>query len=121
MKPYLKIFLGRDESGTKNGGPQTYGIRDLSTTKTEAMLEIFDKIDEVLSEGRPIYVNCFGGKGRTGTVVGCYFVRHGIAGGEALDLIRVSRNRIIDPVKSPETEGQKRMVCNGTRVNNQYH
>ena len=32
----------------------------------------------------PVYVHCWGGIGRTGTVVGCWLVRHGMTGDEAL-------------------------------------
>ncbi|MBA3406233.1 MAG: dual specificity protein phosphatase family protein [Gemmatimonadaceae bacterium] len=34
--------------------------------------------------GHSIYVHCWGGVGRTGTVVGCYIVRHGRTGDDAL-------------------------------------
>ena len=45
---------------------------------------ILDAIDEALDDGRSVYVHCWGGIGRTGTVVGCWFVRHGMTGDEAL-------------------------------------
>ena len=46
---------------------------------------ILDEIDGAILNGKTVYVHCLGGIGRTGTVVGCYLVRHGIAaGGKAL-------------------------------------
>ncbi len=33
--------------------------------------------------GEVVFVHCWGGKGRTGTVIGCYLARHGLATGEA--------------------------------------
>jgi hypothetical protein len=57
---------------------------------------------------RPVYVHCWGGKGRTGTVVGCYLVRHGIAEGEAA-LKAIQKMRRNDPKAhepSPETREQ---------------
>ena len=42
-------------------------------------MEILDKIDDDLAAGHNIYVHCWGGVGRTGTVVGCWLVRHGYA------------------------------------------
>ena len=44
-------------------------------------------VDDALGEGRTVYVHCWGGIGRTGTVVGCWLVRHGLTGRGALDQI----------------------------------
>lgn len=33
-----------------------------------------------LAAGQTVYVHCYGGIGRTGTVVGCWLVRHGLSG-----------------------------------------
>ena len=51
------------------------------------MAAILDAVDDALSAGRGVYVHCLGGIGRTGTVVGCWLVRHGLTGEEALDQI----------------------------------
>jgi protein-tyrosine phosphatase len=57
-------------------------------------------------------VHCWGGKGRTGTVVGCWLVRHGKAtGDQALAMIQELRKN--DPTRyepSPENETQRQMV-----------
>lgn len=91
-------------------------IRDLSTPAEEEMVEILDTIDTALSDGQNIYMHCFGGKGRTGTVVGCYLVRHGMEGDKALELIQKLRSKIKNnPGHSPETEGQRRMVIEWTK------
>ena len=44
-------------------------------------------IDEAMSAGKAVYVHCWGGVGRTGTVVGCWLVRHGRTGEQALEQI----------------------------------
>ena len=36
------------------------------------------------SDGKNVYVYCWGGIGRTSTAVGCWLVRHGMTGDEAL-------------------------------------
>ena len=41
------------------------------------MAGILDAIDAALDGGKTVYVHCWGGIGRTGTVVGCWLVRHG--------------------------------------------
>jgi len=48
------------------------------------MKTILDKLDESLRTGRKVYLHCWGGIGRTGTTVGCYLVRRGMSGAEAL-------------------------------------
>jgi len=87
-------------------------IQDLNTPRTEFMIEILDSIDQAISENKPVFVHCWGGKGRTGTVVGCYLARHGIASGkEALQQITELRRN--DPTlhqASPETDSQRSLV-----------
>jgi protein-tyrosine phosphatase len=56
---------------------------------TEAeMIHILDTIDQALAEDRPVYVYCWGGHGRTGTVVGCYLRRHDLV--SARDVLGIS-------------------------------
>ena len=85
-------------------------IRDGGVPKTPAqMVQILDAIDAALDAGRTIYVHCFGGIGRTGTVVGCHLVRRGYRGGDALDhlaeLWRGVKKVRYEPA-TPETDEQ---------------
>jgi len=87
-------------------------IPDLGVRTREAMREILDTIDREMETGRPVYVHCLGGIGRTGTVVGCWLARHGIVSGEAA-LDRIAELRQNDPsadVPSPETRQQRSFV-----------
>ena len=60
---------------------QRFPIRDVSVpSSTEVMRTILDAIDYYISLGRVVYVHCWGGIGRTGTVVGCWLARHGQEG-----------------------------------------
>ncbi len=54
-------------------------IKDLSVPSVATMKAILDEIDEAVAAGRTVYVHCWGGRGRCGTVVGCYLARHGLA------------------------------------------
>ena len=76
-----------------------------------------DAIDEALDAGRNVYVHCWGGIGRTGTVVGCWLVRHGMTGDEALAEIaerwRGMEKRYRHP-RSPQTAQQRAYVRNWT-------
>ena len=88
-------------------------IRDRAIPSREHMAGILDEIDGSIAAGRPVYVHCWGGKGRTGTVVGCYLARHAFASGErVLGMIRELRVNIPGGGHdSPETDEQREMVC----------
>lgn len=99
-----------------DGGPPVachrMPIRDLGIPSREFMVQILDCIDESLAMERPVYVHCWGGRGRTGTVVGCWLVRHGIAEGESV-LEKIQELRRFDAKAhwpSPEMPEQVRMV-----------
>ena len=72
-----------------------------------------DAIDACLAAGRPVYLHCFGGMGRTGTVVCCWLLRRGFATEaevfEKLDALRradvARRDR-----PAPENEEQRAFV-----------
>ena len=52
-------------------------VSDFSVPSEETLVRALDAIDESVVAGRTVYVHCWGGIGRTGTVVGCWLVRHG--------------------------------------------
>ena len=87
-------------------------VRDLNIPSTETMRRILDLIDASINEGKPVYVHCWGGRGRTGTVVGCYLVRHeGLSGEDALEEIkRLRANEPTSYKSSPENRHQCDMV-----------
>lgn len=86
-------------------------IRDMQVPTPDRMNAILDEIDGAIEAGRPVYVHCWGGRGRTGTVVGCYLVRHGLSGEEALKKIKELRKGTPDAhLPSPETSAQREMV-----------
>lgn len=52
------------------------------------MREILGLIDEAMAADRPVYVHCWGGVGRTGTVIGCHIAQRGLDGDAALQRLR---------------------------------
>jgi hypothetical protein len=87
-------------------------IKDLGIPTETMMIRILDRIDSSLREDRPVYVHCWGGRGRTGTVVGCWLVRHGLAEGQgALTMIQnLRRHEAKAHWPSPEMPSQIEMV-----------
>lgn len=87
-------------------------IKDRGTPSRIDMGHIIDRIDQCLENGKPVYVHCLGGIGRTGMVVGCYLARHGYATDQdVLKLIRKLRKGTpTHQFASPETARQIEMV-----------
>jgi ADP-ribosylglycohydrolase len=70
-------------------------------------------IDEALAAGRNVYLHCRAGVGRTGTMLGCYLVRHGAQNQDALDRLsdlwqQSERSQWIPQI--PETDAQSTYV-----------
>ncbi|MGH8319913.1 MAG: ADP-ribosylglycohydrolase family protein [Steroidobacteraceae bacterium] len=89
-------------------------IRDHSLPeKREHMMEILDCLHDALQSGRPAYVHCRAGIGRTGMVIGCLLVERGLTGEQALDELarlwqQCERSKFWPSV--PETEAQTEYV-----------
>jgi len=89
-----------------------FSIKDLDVPNGINMNRILNQIDASIQAGKPVFVHCWGGRGRTGTVVGCWMVRHGmVSGNEAVEKIRyLRRNTFNSHEPSPETLPQIQMV-----------
>jgi hypothetical protein len=76
LYPYATELL--DEVAEKAGRPvpshRRFGIRDVSVLADAGYDEIVDHIRNELDAGKRVYVHCWGGKGRTGTVIGCWLI-----------------------------------------------
>jgi protein-tyrosine phosphatase len=88
-------------------------IRDVSVPTKAGMSEILDEIDHYLNARMPAFIHCWGGVGRTGTVVGCWLLRHRLAkSSDVLDVLTRLRqqDRERGYKMSPETEEQQKFV-----------
>ena len=114
LEPYSKTLT---DEADRRAAPQyrRRPIRDMSTPTVEAMGGILDDIDGLVEAGKVVYLHCMAGLGRTGVVVGCYLVRHGMSGDEALEEIAHLRRHLPGhSMTSPYTEGQRNMVLEWT-------
>jgi len=86
-------------------------LRDFTAPRADEMREILDVIDSELAAGGVVYLHCYGGIGRTGTVVGCYLVRHGTPPDEVIEAIgRLRAETDTADWPSPESEEQCKLV-----------
>ncbi|NLI78244.1 MAG: hypothetical protein GX442_17645 [Candidatus Riflebacteria bacterium] len=120
VRPYEEAWLalgrvGGGTSGSADGGPTEvvhFPIPDFGVPTADRLREILAAIDGCLARGRPLYLHCWGGIGRTGTVVGAWLAQQGQVTGEAV-LRRLAELRAGLPDAdrpSPETEAQRRLV-----------
>jgi len=88
-------------------------ISDLSIPLKNTMKSILDTIDGALSSSMPVYVHCWGGRGHTGTVVGCYLARSARSSGSDVMryIAKLRRNEPTAHKVSPETDVQRAIVC----------
>lgn len=90
-----------------------FPVADFSTPTPDMMRTILDIIDHWLQLNRMVYVHCLAGIGRTGTVVGCYLVRHGFTGEAAVEHISYLRRDLPNWWhRSPEMDDQLEFILN---------
>lgn len=112
LKPYVHLFHADEASAASY---QRFPIPDLSVPTTDdAMAAILDAIDGHLRAERVVYVHCWGGVGRTGTVVGCWLARTGRDGEAALVRLRELWRQCPKSAgrTSPETREQEQFIRN---------
>lgn len=86
-------------------------IPDFDTPTVAQMRRILNALDRALANGHTVYLHCYAGLGRTGTVAGCFLVRQGMDGQEALEeLARLRYGTDLDGYTSPVTDEQRQMV-----------
>ena len=88
-----------------------HAIKDLGVPNTTLLTRILATIEDEIAARRPVYVHCWGGIGRTGTIVGCWMVREGCDAEDALNRIAELRAPTPDGLRaSPETEAQRQVI-----------
>lgn len=99
----MALVFTRDLARQLEGTP----IPDAGTGSSEHVARVPGVIEECQVTRRPVYVDCYGGHGRTGMIVGCYLTRQGLGGQDALDRVRLLHRETLKlPYPSPETSGR---------------
>jgi ADP-ribosylglycohydrolase/protein-tyrosine phosphatase len=113
LEPYAEVLNALASERGIEARHLRFEIPDLGIPAgRERMVAILAAIRDEVATGRPVYVHCWGGIGRTGTVVGCWLVEQGLTGEAALERIADLRQNTPDGWRqSPETEEQRRYIC----------
>ena len=85
LAPYAEIALREGRGFGREVVYERHPIVDMSVPRSpRETAGVLDAVDKALDDGKTVYLHCWGGVGRTGTMVGCWLVRHGSTGDEAL-------------------------------------
>jgi hypothetical protein len=117
----LDLYAGRlQELAAERGVNVVHdylSIVDMDVCDNAFMTQVLDTIDARMAEGHRVYVHCWGGVGRTGMTVGCWLVRNGRTGDEALDDVKMlfatmspAKVAYFGPDGSPQTDAQRAVV-----------
>jgi len=90
-----------------------FPIGDYGLPSVMDMHAILNAIDKALIGKHKVYLHCYGGIGRTGTVVGCYLVQHGQTGQQALTQLAAWWRNVPKSMRfpnSPETVDQENFI-----------
>ncbi|MCK9249466.1 MAG: ADP-ribosylglycohydrolase family protein [Solirubrobacteraceae bacterium] len=115
LRPYERLLHARAKA---RGIPDVWHvrlpIRDVDVPSPTAMRVILDVLARARTAGRIVYVHCWGGVGRTVTVLGCEAMEHGATVEEALAQLADARRftaRARAGRVAPETAAQRAFVA----------
>jgi hypothetical protein len=111
LQPYDAVLMEVAAARGIDVRYQRLPIRDMDVPPSESMAEILSLIGREIAAGRPVYVHCWGGIGRTGTVAGCWLIEQGHSCEQAFARIKELRAQTPDgQMESPQTAAQRAFV-----------
>ncbi|MEQ8833447.1 MAG: ADP-ribosylglycohydrolase family protein [Miltoncostaeaceae bacterium] len=112
LEPYSHLLRRTAESLGKKSTHLRLPIDDTDVPPPWRMRVILDAIETAAAAGEVVYVHCWGGVGRTGTVVGCLLRERGVPAGEVLRTLQALRAHTPRgrTRRSPENDRQKDFV-----------
>ena len=115
LEPYEHL-LHRLPDG-RQAGYARRSIDDLGVPDIQSMARLQAQISGLITNGEVPYIHCWGGVGRTGTVVGCRLVEQGMSGEEAIAHVAALRVGLENADKpSPENELQMAFIRDWKRT-----
>jgi hypothetical protein len=121
MTPYEDLLAELEQEASAPLRRISLPIRDMGVPEnTETMQTILRHIRESSSQSPAVYIHCWGGVGRTGTVVGCWLRECGHDPGNALarvqHLYASHMSKVHIHPESPQTPAQKDYIRNWSVV-----
>ena len=116
--PYVPILFERALARDIGVAHRRFAFPDFGVPSAALMRTTLDAIYEAIDAGDMLYLHCWGGIGRTGTVVGCLLCEQGFSAAEALAVIDrkwLSMEKRGRHPRSPETAAQVAFIerwCN---------
>jgi hypothetical protein len=112
MHPYTDVLLAEaEEAGRPQPRYRRFPIPDNQTITREGYDKILDYIQSEIDAGKIVYVHCWGGKGRTGTVIGCRLIDRGLDYDAAIaELHRLRTETKKGDHQVPDTPAQHRVL-----------
>lgn len=78
-------------------------IKDMTAPDMSTLLEIVRWINKKIEEKKPVLVHCYGGLGRTGTILAAYLVYKGMDPMKAVEFVRSVRPGAIQTISQLES------------------
>jgi protein-tyrosine phosphatase len=111
LRPYQEALQVAAEKAGRPVDHYAHPIPDMGVIEQDAYDQIVARIRRETIAGRTVYLHCWGGKGRTSTVVGCLLIDGGLDYKSAIARIaklRAGTRKAIDPC--PESPSQHRLL-----------